>query len=270
MKPMKKKKSSYLSTMRILLAAGMALMIGLLSDPALCSQKIDPEADAILKSMSSYLGGLTSFSVKADVDNEIITTSGEKMQFSSSGSIVIKRPDRFFIKRQGMIADVELTFNGKALSFYGKRLNIYSILEGTGTIDDAFYAYEYETGLNAPGADILMADPYAILTPQVLGSSYLGIAYVNGTACHHLFFRQAEVDWQIWVQVGDSPLPLKYSITSKWVTSAPQFSIRFFDWNIQPNIPIDQFDFKVPKGAVKKETIMVNEIGELEITGEDK
>jgi hypothetical protein len=51
----------------------------LASAPALAdSYAIDPEAEKILRSMSSYLGGLSAFSVRASVENEIITDEGQK------------------------------------------------------------------------------------------------------------------------------------------------------------------------------------------------
>jgi len=58
---------------------------------------------------------------------------------------------------------------------------------------------------------------------------------------------------------------MKYIITTKWVTGAPQYSIRFRDWNTKPQIKANQFAFSVPKGAKKLETIPVNEVGELMI-----
>ncbi len=38
---------------------------------------------------------------------------------------------------------------------------------------------------------------------------------MNGIECHHLAFRAEKVDWQVWVQAGDTPLPMKYLIISK-------------------------------------------------------
>jgi hypothetical protein len=103
-----------------------------------------------------------------------------------------------------------------------------------------------ETGLNAPGADLLFSDPYAILSAGIESSVYIGIAYVNGIACHHLAFREAKVDWQLWVQTGDEPFPMKYIITSKWVTGAPQYEVRLREWNPNPDKP-ERIATKAPR-----------------------
>jgi hypothetical protein len=265
---MKEKKCSTF-TGWIGLVLGIALCISLASGPVLSAEGIDPDTDEILRSMSSYLGGASAFSVNADIDFEVVDRNGQKLQLSSFATTVLKRPEKFHIQRKGMIANAEFIFDGEILTLHGKNLNVYAQIEVPGTIDDAIRSYEMETGIPAPSADLLFADPYAILSSGVDSSAYLGIAYVNGVECHHLAFREAKVDWQLWVQAGDAPLPMKYVITSKWHTAAPQYEVRFRDWNTKPRIKAGQFTFSVPKGARRLDTIPVNEMGELAIE-EDK
>ena len=102
---------------------------------------------------------------------------------------------------------------------------------------------------------------------DVTSGTHLGTTWVNGVECHQLAFRAANVDWQIWVQTGDKPLPMKYIITTKWITGAPQFSVRFQDWDTQPKIPAGQFAFTPPAGTRRLESIRVNELGEVELDG---
>ena len=261
---MKKKKCNTF-TGWIGLALGIALCISLAPGPVMSAEGVDPDADKILQSMSSYLGGLSAFSVNADIDLEIVAKNGQKLQLSSFSTIIIERPTKFHIQRKGMIADAEFIFDGKTLTLHGKNINVYSQTEVAGTIDDAIRAYEFETGIPAPGADLLFSDPYAILSSGVENAIYVGIAYVNGVECHHLAFREAKVDWQLWVRAGDTPMPMKYVITSKWHTAAPQYEVRLRDWNTKPRIKTGQFTFSVPENARRLETIPVNEMGELTI-----
>ena len=223
----------------------------------------DPEADKILKSMSSYLGGLPALNASADVDIEVIDLSGQKLQFSSLVAISAKRPAKLHVSRKGAIADIEIILNDKTLTLYGKGLKIYKQIESPGSIDGALDILRDEIGLHAPGADLFYADPYVGLASGVMNSTYLGTDYVNGVECHNLAFREAKTDWQLWVMVGDKPLPMKYVITSKWLTGAPQYSVRFRDWNTKPQIEAGQFEFSVPDGAIKIEAMHVNELGEL-------
>ena len=45
-----------------------------------------------------------------------------------------------------------------------------------------------------------------------------------------LAFRNADTDWQLWVEVGDRPIPRKMVITSKTINSAPQYTLRVKKW----------------------------------------
>jgi hypothetical protein len=42
---------------------------------------------------------------------------------------------------------------------------------------------------------------------------------VIGVECDHLAFRNADTDWQIWIESGAKPIPRKYVITSKGIAS---------------------------------------------------
>ena len=252
---------------RLVFATGFFLAYGLWSASALGADAIDSDADKILHSMSKYLGDLPAYSAKADVDNEIVDLNGQKLQLSSSVAFHIERPGNLYISRLGAFADVEIIFNGSTLTLHGKNRKVYLQSESPGSIDDAIRKVETVIGLDAPGADLFYSDPYPGLTSGAVSGSYLGTSYVNGVECHYLAFRAAQVDWQIWVQTGDTPLPMKYIITSKWITGAPQYSIRFREWDTEPSFKANQFEFSAPEGAKKIESIQVNEVGELMIGG---
>ena len=251
------------SVWRQICVSGIILIATLAIGQVLEAKSLDSDADKILQSMSAYVGSLTAFSVNIDIDNEIITGDGQKIQLSSFETVVMERPGNFHVHRKGMFGELTLIFAGKTLTVYGKTLNAYVQREVTGTTDDAIRVLEIETGLNVPGADLMFSDPYAILSNGLESSVYIGIAYVNGIECHHLAFRKAKVDWQLWVQTGDEPFPMKYVITSKWSTGAPQYEVRLREWNSKPRIKAGEFSFSVPNGARRLEIIPVNEMGEI-------
>lgn len=255
---------------RGLVAASLALSFGLPAGTAIAAGDINPHADEILRSMSNFLAGTKAFSVSADTSNEIITLEGQKLQFNSRSNLILERPSGFLVNRQGRFADVALFFDGATLTLYGKTLNAYVQKDVAGTIDDAIHAIERETSLSMPGADLLLSDPYAALTSEVTSSGYFGTAYVGGVECYHLAFRTPKVDWQIWVKTGDEPLPMKYVITTKWMTGAPQYSVQLSDWNTKPMIVPGRFRFAVPTGAVKLDALPVDEAGEITVEQEKK
>ena len=239
------------------------LALGLIASPA-SGQPIDAEADKVLHSMAHYVAGLKAFTVNYEADSEVIDLDGQKLQYSASGSALVERPGKLKVSLKGVFAETVLTFGGKSISIYGKKANSYAQLESPGpTIDDAVEEVRAATGFDAPGADLFAAAPYALLTEDVTKGVYVGTCLIDGVECDHLAFRNPRVDWQIWVQKGEQPLPLKYVITSKWVAGAPQYSVRFSDWNVTPQIDAAQFTFEAPEGAKKLEQISADQIGEL-------
>ncbi|MFU0505771.1 DUF2092 domain-containing protein [Pseudaminobacter sp. NGMCC 1.201702] len=239
-----------------------ALMAALAAYPA-AAQQIDPAADKILVAMSDNLKTMSRLSADYDADHEIIDLKGQKIQYSASGSLALNRAKGLRITRRGPFDDAELIFDGKTISLYGKALNVYLQLESPGpSIEEATEEFRAATGLDAPGADLLASDPYAVLTEGVIEGTVVGSAFVGGIECDHLAFRTDVVDWQIWISKGENPLPIKYVITTKWVTGAPEYSLRLTNWKSN-DVDSVQFTFAPPAGAREVEQVYADVIGEL-------
>jgi len=246
------------------LAIGMAVGLGTTILPPAQAQDLDPNATEVLQFMSDCLADLEAFSVNSDIDFEVIATNGQKLQLSSYASVLLNRPNGIHVRRQGPLADAEIFFNGNQLTLFGRRINAYAQQALTGTVDDAILAVEAQTGIPFPGADLLFANPYAVLSEGVESSTYVGTAYIDGVEVHHLAFREADVDWQLWVRTGDVPLPMKYVITTKWLTGAPQYEIRLRDWNTNPPVSQDAFTFTAPTGARLLEVLPPNQLDDFQ------
>ena len=161
-----------------------------------------------------------------------------------------------------MVVDAEIFLDGSNLTIFGNNLNGYIQLPAA-SIDAAIDALRNETDLDAPGADLLSSSPLAADATDVVSGTHVGMAYVDGIEVHHLAFRGRSVDWQLWVQDGDEPLPLKYIITSKWLTGAPEYTLRLHDWNVAAEIDAATFTFTPPADATKLESFDVDEMGAL-------
>jgi len=253
-------------------AAGAAAACSLLlmAAPTTAAEGLDPAADEILRSMSVFLASQQAFSVSADISAEIITQEGQKLQLNAHSDLLVQRPSGFHAARRGRFADLEMFFDGRQLTLYGKTLDAYVQLDVPGTIDDAIDALEAGSGPGLPASDLLLSDPYRALVNGVTSSGYLGRGFVGGVECHHIAFREPDVDWQLWVKVGDEPLPMKYVITTKWITGAPQFSVQLGSWNLKPAIKAGRFTFVPPSEAVRVELLPVDVTGEVAAAREGK
>src|ERR1039458_10014197 len=114
-------------------ASAITLVLAILLSATPSAQAQD--ATKILKAMTDYVASQKVISATYDADIEVITNDLQKIQFASSGQMLLSRPDKIRASRIGGYANVELVFDGKTLSVFGKNLNAYSQTETTGSID---------------------------------------------------------------------------------------------------------------------------------------
>jgi hypothetical protein len=221
------------------------------------------DAGTILKAMTDYVASQKVISVAYDSDIEVITSELQKIQFASSGQMLLSRPDKIRVSRVGGYADVELVFDGKMLTVLGKNINAFAQTDSSGSVDQLVGRLRGEFNVAVPGADLLLSKAYEELMGDVVESKHIGRGVIDGVECDHLAFRNTDVDWQLWVEVGSRPIPHKYIITSKAVTGAPQYTLRIKDWKTDVSVAADAFAFKPPANAKKIEFAALSDIDEV-------
>ncbi|WP_246812272.1 DUF2092 domain-containing protein [Microvirga sp.] len=241
------------------LLAGVAITVA----PAPAALAEDGAAQSILKAMSDYVGRQENLSLKYDADVEVVTPAVEKIQFSASGEVTMGRPNKFRVSRTGGYAEVELVSDGSTVTIHDRGGNRFAQVPAAGTFDEVVDRLRTEAPLEIPGADLLLSKPYEELMAGVLEAKHIGRGVVEGVECEHLAFRNLDTDWQIWVEVGERPVPRKYVITSKAVGAAPQYTLRLREWKTGVSPTADAFAFKPPEGSSGVAITMLNDIDDI-------
>lgn len=210
------------------------------------------DAEKLLKGMADYVASQKNLAVTFDSDIEVITSSLQKIQFTSSGQVQLSRPDKLRATRTGGYRDVEIVFDGKTLTVNNKDGKDYAQIEVTGTAEELIDVLREKHGVVAPGADLLLSNVFNVLMTDVVEAAVIGKGVIDGVECDHLAFRNVETDWQIWIESGSKPIPRKYVITSKGIGEAPQYTLRIKEW--KTDVPADAFAFK-PDPSSKKSAI---------------
>lgn len=221
------------------------------------------DASKILKEMSDYVTNQKVVSLKFDSSIEIITPQLQKIQFNGSGTLLLRRPDHLQATRTGGFSDVQFSYDGKTFTAYDKAHNRFAQSSTAGSLDDLVNKLRSKYFIEAPGADLLVANPYNQLMAGVSDAKDIGPAVVDGVQCEHLAFRNHDVDWQIWIETGSRPIPRKYVITSKTVAGAPQYTLLVKDWKADVAVAPDAFSFKAPADAKKVEFKALSNIDEI-------
>jgi hypothetical protein len=229
---------------KIAVIAGFALSVSTIVQAA-------DDADKILKGMSDYVGAQKLISATFDSDIEVITPDLQKIQFTSSGQVQLSRPDKIRMRRTGGYTDVELVYDGKTLTLSGNNNKAYVQQEMSGSTDQIIDQVRDNLATSMPGTDLLLTNSFDEMMQGVIESRHIGQGVIDGVECEHLAFRNADTDWQIWVETGTRPIPRKYVITSKAVAGAPQYTLRIKDWKTDAAAGADAFAFKAAADATK-------------------
>ena len=208
----------------------------------------DESAMSLFKEMSDYLAAQKSISTSYDATLEIVTGDLQKVSLASSGSLTANRPDKVRMTRTGL-ADVEMVYDGKKLSFYGKNLNVFTTQDFEGTLDDLIDTLRFDYGMDIPAADLLSSSPAEFMTADVIDAKSMGSGVIRGQYCSHLLFRTPQVDWEVWVSEGEQPYPCRFTITSKMMAMAPSYTIEFSDWKTGTDAVADDFTLKTDPDA---------------------
>ena len=218
---------------------------------------IDPQAENLLRRMGDYLAGRQQFSLKAENTIEVVLTSGQKVQFNSPATLVLSRPNKLHAHRRGDIANQEFFYDGKTLTLYNPKENLYATTAAPPTLDEAFDFAREKLDVIAPGTDLLYKNAADKMLKASSSGFVVGPSVVAVMKATHLAFRSTDVDWQIWIQDGDKPLPLKFILTSKQVKGEPEFTVVIRSWDLAPKLTDREFQFAPPKGAKKIEFLQL-------------
>ena len=214
---------------------------------------VDAKADEVLREMSTFIGSLDQFTFHAESSTDKVLNNGQLIQLSEGIDVAVRRPDRFSASSQGDIANQQFFYDGKSVTLFNREKGVYATIDAPATIDAALDYSLKAFELKAPLSSLIVSDMFSRVASNIETGSYLGLHRVQGTASHHLAFTTSTVDWQIWVDAGKKPWPLKVVITSKRVAGAPQFTALLTAWTTSSKLKDSQFKFNAPKDARKIE-----------------
>ena len=187
------------------------------------SSSVDPEATAALERMGAYLRTLTAFEVRADTTiDEVDADNGQKLQFGGATTYRVRRPNAFYVETVTDRRHRQFYYDGSQFTVYSPRMKLYAQAAAPATIAETIALLEERYDINLPLTDLFYwGTPQADLS-NMTAASHVGFARINGADCDQYAFRQGAVDWQIWIQRGDRPLPRKLVITSREEQGQPQ------------------------------------------------
>ncbi len=184
---------------------------------------IDPTAMQALDRMGAYLRDLESFSLQADDTRDLVLESGQKIQLTKRVDLQVRKPD-------GLRADVttdrkarEIYYDGKTFTLLVPETRFYASVSAPPTIGELLTQLQAKYDIEFPLVDLFHWGANEEAAAAIQAAMIVGTSLIDGQLTDHFAFRQADIDWQIWIRQGDAPLPLRYVIVTKDLPGEPQF-----------------------------------------------
>ena len=210
-------------------------------------QEISPEAQAVLDRMTAYLRTVKTFTIDSNSTRDEVVAYGYKLQHNEHATVTVQQPNKLRAEVSGDLRDRNVVYDGTTIVVYSPDDDVYARTRAPDNVGKLINNL-LDAGVDMPMVDVLYQTGAGTLTEGVRGGVLVGDSEIDGADCDHLAFRQATIDWQMWVEKGDKPLPRKILITTRYEAGSPQFQ-SVLRWNLQPKINASTFVFAPPKDA---------------------
>jgi len=222
---------------------------------------VDSEAIDLLRRTTDYLAGFKQFRVDTDTTIECVLETGQKLQFDHRASTTVQRPDKMRAERVGDLIRQIFYYDGKSLTMSLPDDGYYATEAAPPTMEAMLDFARHSLDIIAPAGDLVYKNAFERLTEDLTTAFVVGKSVVRGVRCDHIAFRNPEVDWQIWIQEGDKPLPRKFIVTSKRMAQSPQFVVELLKWEEAPKVTEAMFNFVPSKNQTQIDFLTVPPAG---------
>lgn len=234
-----------------LLAAAALALIAIAGFPARRARGeepragVDPQAVAALEVMGAFLRGQKALKVVAETTTDDVVDPDQKIQIGGSAELDLRRPDRLRAQVTSDRSAEQMFYDGKTFTVFQPADGRYATFAAPPTLGELLAVAEQRYGLDLPLADLLHWASGPSQTGELRSATRIGTGTVRGTRCDHYAFRQADFDWEIWIEEGARPVPLKLVVTTTTEPTRPQH-VAVLTWELPADLDDSLFRFTPP------------------------
>ncbi|HUO04466.1 MAG TPA: DUF2092 domain-containing protein [Candidatus Binataceae bacterium] len=203
----------------------------------------------LLKKMSNTLADSKAFTVRSRSTAEVPAKTGQYVTLFGTSDVILEKPNKLYVHVTGEVPNFDFYYDGKQVTAYAPKNNVYSVIGAPPTIDATLDFVEAKTGIHFPSAYVMSTDPYDTLTKGVTSAFVVGSDTVDGVPCKHLAFRVPGANWEIWIESNENALPRRLAVTYTKVRNFPRALVEYSRWHLLPKVPAGRFVFKKPHDA---------------------
>ena len=202
---------------------------------------IEQRAIDLIKAASARLAAAKSMGFTAIVDIEYPSKLGPPLAYPVRYDVAMQRPDKLRVLQSGAGPANEFYYDGKAILAYAPEANVVAVSDAPPTIEAALkFAYD-KAAIYYPFTDLLLPDPYAVMTDKVLHAFYIGASgAVGGVPTEAVAWATNDVFIQMWVGTEDK-LPRRIRAMFANDPLKLRHDMQLSNWQIEVNHAADTF-----------------------------
>lgn len=212
---------------------------------------VDQHAVEALQAMSQFLVSQPRLQLATQGTMDVVTNDGQRIQTDGSTNYKLKKPG-FLISYRSDGKNRDFYYDGKQFTVYSPNLNYYATVPAPPTNREVLDTIYKKFGIRLPLEDLFRWDnsDHAERISNFRGAYDLGTVTLDGVKTTHYAFREPDVDWEVWIDDGDKPLPRKLSIVDRTDPARPAFTTRL-KWTLNPSFSDKDFTYAPGPGAMR-------------------
>ncbi len=234
------------------------LLVAVLAGAARAPDQVDPEAITAIENMGAFLRQQQSFTVRIDAYTDYELANGQTVRLWKRGDLRVRRPDHLRADVVSDQKDRQFFYDGKTFTIYSPRVGYYATVAAPPTIIQLVDQLQDRYGLELPLVDLFRWGTDESASDQITSAIRVGQTTIEGVAVDQYAFRQPGLEWQIWIQRGPQPLPIRLLLTTTDDPKRPQHEITM-KWRLNAAHEDAVFAFAPPKDA---QQIVIAELGQ--------
>ena len=202
---------------------------------------VEQRAIDLIKATSARLAVAKAMSFTAIVDIEYPSKLGPPLAYPVRYDVAMQRPDKLRVLQSGAGMANEFYYDGKAMMAYVPEANLVAVAEAPPTIEAALKLASDKASIYYPFMDLLLPDPYAVMTDKVLHAFYIGPSgAVGGVPTEAVAWATNDVFIQMWVGTEDK-LPRRIRAMFANDPLKLRHDMQLSNWQIDPTHAADTF-----------------------------
>ena len=210
---------------------------------------LEQRAMDLLKAVCDRLAAAKSMTFTAVVSYEHPSQLGPPIVYTLRYDVTMQRPDKLKIVMPGDGPASEFYYDGKTMMAFAPAENLVAVADAPPTIDAALKVAYDSAAIYYPFTDLLVTDPYKVLTEGTILAFYIGPSgIVGGVKTEMVAWANKEVFLQIWIGADDK-LPRRVRAMYSADPLALRHEMELSNWQLDPAIPPETFGSEKAKSA---------------------